>query len=296
MRANITSITQKSPSWLFIVSAVLLVVSGILWWFFVYNRPDPDKLFWSMIEKSLATESVTIESNQEQQGMNVRQVARYQLGAANLAHSATVITQAGTSVKSEMIATPNADYTRYTQIQTDNRGADGKPLDFSKLLNVWAKGQEGAGELFNQALFDNVVLHANLTPAQREKLLNQMRTDNVYEIDGKPTKRVNEETGRVEYVYKVKVQYIPYVRLLKTFANEVGLRNFDNIDPNSYSGTPPFETLLAIDVRSRHLSSVTQTDGQQPQKYSGYGIPVQLDIPKQTITEDELKARFAEME
>lgn len=244
----------------------------------------------------MATESVTIESSQEQQGMNVRQVARYQLGATNLAHSATVITQEGTTVKSEMLATPQTDYTRYTQINTSSLGADGKPLDFSKLLNTWAAGQEGAGELFSQALFDNVVLHASLNPEQRQKLLDQMRTSNVYEIEGKPVKRVNKETGREEYVYKVKVQYIPYVQLLKSFTNQVGLHNFDDIDPNSYSGTPPFETRLAIDVRSRHLSSVEQTSGQQSQKYSGYGIPIRMDIPKKVITEDELKARFAELE
>lgn len=296
MLAKITALTRKSPFWIFIMSALLLIVSVSLWWFLVYNRPDPSKLFWSMLEKSLATESVTIESSQEQQGTEVRQVARYQLGARSLAHSATVITQEGTAVKSEMVATPLTDYTRYTQIETASRGANGKPLDFSKLLNTWSKGQEGAGELFNQALFDNVVLHANLTAGQREKLIHQMRTDQVYEIEGKPTKRVNKDTGRHEYVYKVKVQYIPYVRLLKQFANQVGLHNFDDIDPNSYSGTPPFETILAIDVRSRHLTSVEQTNGQQPQKYGGYGIPVRIDIPKQAISEDELKARFAELE
>lgn len=296
MPAKITSITRKSPIWLFIIGAVLLVLSGGLWWQFVYNRPDPDKLFWSMLENSLSTDSVTVESSQDQQGVVVQRTARYQLGATNLAHSTTVITQPGTTVKSETLATPTTDYTRYAEIKSVSTGPDGKPLDFSKLLNTWAKGQEGSGQLFNQALFDNVVLHADLTAEQREKLLSQMRSDSVYEIQGKPTKRVNKETGRQEYVYKVKVQYIPYVRLLKSFANQVGLRNFDDIDPNSYSGTPPFETVLTVDVRSRHLSGVAQADGQQAQKYGGYGIAIQTEIPKKTITDEELKARFAELE
>jgi hypothetical protein len=296
MSVKIISFAKKSPVWLFIIGSVLLLTSVVLWWTLLYNRPDPDKLFWSMLERSLTTESVTIESEQEQQDMSVKQTARYQLGATNLAHSATVIKQAGTLVKSEMVATPKADYTRYTQIDSDSKGADGKPLNFSKLLNTWAQGQEGSGELFSQALFDNVVLHANLSQPQREKLLTQMRNDNIYEIDGKPTRRVNKETGRTEYVYKVKVQYIPYIHLLKNFAHEVGLKNFEQIDPNSYTGTPPFETVLIVDVRSRHLVGVEQSDGQQSQKYSGHGIPVRIEVPKQAITEDELKARFAELQ
>lgn len=296
MSAKITSLTRKSPAWVFISGLLLLVASLGLWWMFIYNKPDPNKLFWSMLENSLSTESVTIESNQEQQGMDVRQISRYQLGAANLAHAATLINQPGTSVKTEIIATPTTDYTRYASIKSDRTGPDGKPLNFSKVLNTWSAGQEGAGTLFNQSLFDNVILHGDLSNEQRAKFLEQMRNDDVYSIEGKPTKRTNKDTGRQEYVYNVKVQYIPYVRLLKSFAQEVGLKNFDNIDPNSYSGTPPFETVLTVDVRSRHLSTVSQSDGQQSQKYSGYGIPVQIEVPKKTITEDELRARFTQLQ
>lgn len=291
------SLVKKSPRWLFVASVLLLLLSAGLWWTFIYSRPNPDKLFWDMLDKSLATESITIETDQEQQGMSVQQIARYQLGAANRAHSATIITQGSTVVKSEVVANPDRDYTRYTQINTDSTGSDGKPLDFSKIINVWAEGGEGQGQLFNQALFDNVVLHANLAPAQRQKLLDQIRSSNVYEIaKDKTKKRTNPDTGRLEYEYTVNIQYIPYVYLLKHFAQQVGLHNFDNIDPNDYSGTPAFETKLTVDARSRRLVSVEQVGGGQRSEYSGHGIPVQTAIPKRTISEEELQSRFAELE
>ena len=273
----------------------MLIGAGILWWTSVYNRPSAEQLFWGMLNQSLKTQSVTIESDQQKDnGVLMHTVLRYQLGGTNRAQSLVTYTQGATEVRDESLSTPTADYVQYVSIKTDSTGKDGKPLDFSRVLHVWAK-QDGEAQGFSQALFDNIVLHADLTPGQRNQLLNQMRTENVYELVGKPTKRTNAQTGRLEYVYNVKVQGIPYMHLVKVFAQQVGMHTYDNMDPNLYSGQRSFTATLVVDVRSRHLVSV-EDNGQAVQSYSGFGIPVTVPIPSHPIPQTELQKRFGSLE
>ena len=143
---------KRSPLfWLYTGGAVLLVAAAFAWCFMA--NKSPEKVFWSTIENGLTSHGVTVQSQQSDGTVTTDQTIRFSLGAENLSHSVTTLTQPGTSVVNEMIGTTTDDYTRYLKINTDQKKADGSEIDFSKLIGVWAKGPTGGNQFFNQAVF-----------------------------------------------------------------------------------------------------------------------------------------------
>ncbi len=176
-------------------AAALLVVAGGIWWNKVST--DPHHVFWGMVHQSLSTQAVTIQASQQANGTSVKQTVQYSLGATNMSHAITTLSQPGTSVTDEMIGTPAADFTRYVDINTTQQSQSGKPLDFSKVLGVWAKSDTttaarsgGTAVLLSQAVLGTglplggvAVPIANLSPDLRAKLEGQIRGQNVYQVN-----------------------------------------------------------------------------------------------------------------
>jgi hypothetical protein len=290
--------------WLFVSGAVLLVAAGLLWWFRV--QTDPERVFWGMLEQSMRTSGVTMQTAQEDATTSVDYTLQYSLGGENRAHSLTTIKQNGSEVTTEVIGTPEADYTRYAAIETSEKNAAGEPLDTSAIEGVWAKEERTAGDsgLIAQALLGLTlplgslpVPIAQLDTEQREAMLDLMRRDNVYKVDYDKVEkqRVN---GRLQYAYDVQIQVIPYVNLMKQFAASTGLRELQDLDPNSYSGALPMQVQMVVDVRSRHLADVRfSAQGQeQHSSYRGYDVPVGAPVPEESIDNSELQRRLLELQ
>lgn len=259
-----------------------------------------------MIERSLMTSGVTLEASDDSNGNRVSEKLQYSFGPDNKAHAIAAVDQNGTSVKSEIIATPTADYTRYLSIKTTSTGADGKPLDFSSVLGVWAKtGDADTSATQPNQLFGGAVLGLNLplgaapvpigmlSPTERSKLIQQMQDDHVYKIDYKKVKkeRVN---GRTQYTYEATIQTMAYVRVMQMFAKSLGLHDLDSLDPNTFSGAAPLTVRLMVDGRSRQLVAV-ETEGYS-QTYRSYDVSVGAAIPKDAISGQELQQRLSQLQ
>jgi len=294
-------IFKKKPLiWLY-VGGALLVVAALVFWC-IKMSTDPERVFWQTIERGLATRGVTVHSEQTSSGTNANQTIRYSLGAANLSHSVTTLSQEGTTVKNEMIGTSTVDYTRYVDIKTDQKKADGSPIDPSKLLGVWAKGQVGSNQFFSQAVFGASlpvggmgVPLANLQADARAKLVKQIRNDATYTADFSKTKkeRVN---GRLQYTYEVEVQPVAYVAMMKQFSSDVGLHGLDQVDPANYKGQKPFKLFITVDARAHQVTRITAPDTGGEQTYSSYDVPVQADLPKNAITGAELQKLLSDLQ
>lgn len=292
---------KYTVQWLIGVGVVLLLAAAALW--VCKLSVSPERVFWGMLEQSLTTSGVSMHSVMEQGDARLEQNVQYSLGGQNRAVSMTKLMQGEAEVVTEVIGTPEADYTRYAHIKTDRTNAAGEPLDVSNVLNVWAKteNQEKRSELIGQAVLGLSlplggipVPIGNLNPEQRSKLMNQIKNEGVYEVSFKDVKK-ERKNGRLRYIYEVKVQAIPYVHLMKEFAKTVGLHELEQLDPNNYQA-PPMVVKLTVDARSRHLIEINIPDTGFKQTFKSYDVPVAFEIPKDTVPAEELQRRLNELQ
>lgn len=286
--------------WLIGGGLILLLAAGAVWW--CKLSVAPERVFWGTIAQSFATSGVTMSTTNEQGQATIEQHLQYSLGAQNRAFANTTLTQDGAVVKTETIGSIGADYTRYSHIQTERTSAEGGPLDLSNVLNVWAKTEQPAGssQLLSQTVFGMTmplgsipVPIGNLTPEQREKLITQIKNENVYQISFKDVKK-EKKNGRLYYTYEVKMQLIPYVHLIKEFAKSIGLHDLDQVDPNEYQGEP-MTIQMTVDARAKHITEVYIPDMDFRQAFSAYDVPVSMDVPKDSVPAEELQRRLQEL-
>jgi hypothetical protein len=173
-------------------------------------------------------------------------------------------------------------------------------MNFSKVLGVWAKTDNigGQSELLPQSVLGTnlplggvAIPLASFSPDNRDKLVNQIRSDKVYDISFKDVERTHKN-GRLIYTYKASIKPDKYAAMMKEFGKLAGVHTLDSLKPEQYAGQPPFTLKLAIDARSHRLISASSEDGSIKQTYTGYDIPVIIKLPTETISSDELQKRL----
>jgi hypothetical protein len=133
------------------------------------------------------------------------------------------------------------------------------------------------------------------TTEARGKLIKQIRDDMVYQIDFAKVKKERSH-GRLLYTYDATLEPVAYVGMMKLFSSSVGLHGLDQLNPENYRGQKSFNLQITIDVRSRQVTQITAAENNSKQTYSGYGIPVQIDPPKNIISGTELQKRLQDLQ
>lgn len=284
--------------WWFVAGGTaLLLVAGALWW--CKLSVTPERVFWGMIGQSFTTTGVTLNSTVQQGEASLEQHLQYSLGAQNRALASTTLRQGGAVVTTETLGTIGADYTRYAYIQTERTSTKGGPLDLSNILNVWAKTEQPAGRssLLGQTILglslplgSIPVPIGNLNTEQRNKLINQIKNEGVYEVSFKDAKK-EKQSGRLYYTYEVKVQSIPYVHLVQEFAKQLGLHDLEQLDPNDYQGDP-LTVQIKVDARAKRIVEVYVPSVDSRQQFTSYDIPVSVEPPAESVPADELQQRL----
>ncbi len=289
----------KTYARLIAVGAIVLVIGlGALG---AKMYTDPQRVFNAMLRDSLASSSVTVQATQVSTGATAKQTIQYTLGAQNMSHALTTITQGKTVVVDETIGTQAADYTRYASITTDQKAKSGKPLDVSKVVGVWAKND--AHQIFSQTVLGTglpiggmVIPIGAISPEKRSSLLEQIAKDNVYNIVYKDVTH-STKGGRLQYTYDASVNPVGYVRLMRTFAQDIGIHDLDQLNPNSYASQQTLHVKLTVDAYSHHLVTAALTEGgTYTQSYSSYDIPVGISLPSRTISTTVLQQRLNAMQ
>lgn len=289
--------SNKPAKFIFVLAGIVSVVTAVVWWQKIYT--DPNRVFNAMLTNSLRSHGVTKLTSQESGGQSLEQTIQLQLSEQNIVRGRTVLTQPSatgeTVIETESIGTPTTDYVRYVDIETDQLGESGAPLDFSEVIGVWGRSSSDtatltAGELYSEATM-SVVPFGNLNAEQRHEILATMKSINLYEYTNS---EVKQETinGRPIYRYSVEVQPEKYVRMLKQYADTVGLNQFSDLDPAEFKGNPPFNLEMVIDVWSRQLRQVTFIDTQQTEDYLAYGLHQSVSTPENAIPVQELQQRL----
>lgn len=284
---------------LFVGGALLLLAGFWLWWTKIDTNPE--RVFWGAIERGLSTTSATTVVNQpEGAGPAIHQVSQYSLGAANSSHTMSRLTQGGTQVVNEMFGTPEAAYRRYASIKTDQKRADGSPLDLSKIVGIWAEGADTTSQVLQQTVLGSALPSGGATvplgylePAARSKLMNQIQREKVYDVAFDKVKKEYKD-GRLLYTYDVTVSPFAYASMIKQLAEGLGMHGLDQLDPSQYKSQPPIAVKLVIDVHARHVVRAVGTGYEQD--YASYDVPVRMGPPKDHITDAELQQRLQNLQ
>lgn len=279
-----------------VVTAVIVLGVGVwAWWHFTYSNPK--RVFWQMVDNALQTNGFTKEIVQHGQAQNLDQKTLAILQPKQIASGKNEIKQAGAGgfdVVTDILGTPKADYIRYSSIKTDQKNAQGKPMDYSSITGVWGKTDAGAGTT-NGQLYSQMVLAAvpfgDLAKQQRKELEDIMRTKSVYVTDySTATRRIRN--GRPVYSYDVSVNAEAYIIMLKKYASFVGLSNLDQTNPADYNNTRPIKFQFEVDVWTRGISVIRYGNGRE-EHYSGFGIhPPKTGVPSKSISTEELQQRI----
>ncbi len=277
---------------LLLIGGLLLVVGLVwLWWAQVYESPQ--NVFWGMFENSLATTGVTRHIVESVDNESLNEYVQLELGAHNLAHSISTLTEQNGSVTTETIGTPKADYTRYTNFKLPSAEPQ---VDLSSILNVWgestitAANNDPIDHLFGQILL-GIVPMANVSASERASLIHQMKSSDVFTTNFKKVQHSHAD-GRAVYVYQVKIQPFQYAQLMTNFAKLEGFSNVPELTPSKYKQDTPLNIELSINPTSRQLVEISYLGTNHTETYSDYGLEPSISIPTKTITTTQLADRL----
>lgn len=279
-------------SWLLVLSILALITTFILWWFVVYQSPS--NVFNGMIKNNFATTGYTRHVISNENGLEADELTQVQSGGKNIVRTKTTLKQGGDTVTTDAISSDSAEYVRYINIDTNRKDQNGKQMDFSKAVNVWGKSEtNGPSQNFSQMLFGTIPM-GNATPEVREELIKFIDKHTVFSVnyDSVKTEKVN---GRKAYVYEVQLLPQTYVEMLKLYGKGVGLgEQVAQLDPSKYAEAQPTDLRLTVDVASRRLVSLEfPGNANRKETYSSYGIVQDVELPKKTISTEELQRRLS---
>jgi hypothetical protein len=281
------------------IAVVLLVVGGI--WWSIAAAQSPTAVFNAMLANNLSTPSVTRVVQQNGSGLSVSQYTQMNFTQQPTAHALTIFKQNGGSIATEEISDSKSDFVRYQKIVATAKTKDGKNIDVSNVVGQWAKLNAGSGlgttvtsGLFEQSLL-GVLPIGNLRPAMQQQLLTYIHDKQIFTYDASKVKTTNLG-GRKVYEYAVSIAPQPYIVLMQTFGKQVGASQFASLDPNAYAQAAKVQVTLKIDARSHTLAELNETSAGRVESYQGYGVIANTDLPKATLTTQELTDRLGKLQ
>ncbi len=284
--------------YIFAVSGFIFLVFGLLLTRNWHNNPE--RVFYAMINNSLSTSSLSRTINQEGSGQSLSQTLQVQTGENNTVTGMTLLTQGEgadkTKVVTESIGTPNEDYIRYKSIDTSQSGADGLPLDFSQVIDVWGQSRpdpsmKRGGELFGEATL-GVIPFGYIDSNQRKEFINEVKNLDVFEIDFSKVGR-SKVDGRPVYTYSSQIRPDKYIKMLQLFGGFIGTSQLDSLDSETFTENPSFKVTLEIDVWSGQLRSTAFEDNtERTETYTSYGLSRVVSVPSNSVPISELQQRL----
>ncbi len=287
------------------VSAVVLVVgliAGVLaigwnWW--NHSSLDPKAVFWGALQNNLATPGVTVTQSATASGTTTAQSNQFDFGPNKRAKTITTFSQDDAQVRTLELSTPTGDFTKYITIQPGKAQVQNAAA-IKQVLNIWANTTAaGANKdpsvpsTFPTVLLTLAVPFGGFTPVNQQALLTEMKTRQVYTPDLTSVQKAHV-AGHLQYTYKVTMQPILYVQLMKDYATFMGMHELANVDPNSYATTTVTAMTWTVDARSRQLTSISYES--HTEKYSGFGLPITDQPPTKTISGTDLQQRVSALQ
>ncbi len=293
MHKRLSGISQPVVGYILI--ALLLAGSAAAYaWNLTVQQAEP-RVFYDAIRLSLTSPGVACEISKESNGGSSKQRIVLDLTSRTDASSMTELSEGDAKVVTEGIATKTDDYVKYVSIKAPGKNADGKPHDFSKILNVWGKQSRadlGGNSLFDQAAFGGCVVPlADLPNDKADALMAEVEQGTVYKTDLGRVERTNVN-GRPVYAYNVTLTGPTYIKFMKKVAAAAGVKSLDKIDEEAYAERTPEKLKFMINRNNHKLEQVVYNDRTQKVTFSDYGKRPDITVPAGTISTVELQKRL----
>ncbi len=282
---------------------ILLGIAVVLlagWFWLSHIFESPRAVFWGMFSNSLSTASVTRQVTETGGGQNLKETIILELGKNNIAQSNTVLSEGNSVVSTETIGTPQVDYTRYISAKTNQKTTAGKPINFSSIIGIWGKSTTGGlsadplDHLFGQTLL-GIVPIGNLPPIERTVLLNQMKTNKVFNANFSKIQH-GKIKGRSVDIFQVSVSPVGYAQLLTAFAKDLGYQNVPELNPSNYRSDSALKVQFDINPASRQLVQISYPGSNHVELYGDYGVKPNIAIPNRTISTAALEQKLLKVE
>lgn len=283
------------------LATVILLGTSMLWWQKVNTTPG--RVFEAMLRRNLTTASITKKVSSGSDGQKLDQYVQLSFAAEQpIARSLVVYeqkTQEGPNslVKTETLGTNTADYSRYVQIETDQKNQQGKALDFSRVRDVWGKldKNEDAAQVQNlQSAVFGLVPFARLDASLSDKFARQLIDSKAYGVDYSQAKSTTVN-GRSVWQYTVKINVAEYLKVLQKVSQLVGVRDTSALNAEDYQNQPPVEVTMSVEKSSRQLLVLDTGSGGQKEEYSAYGITLPIQLPTNVVPQAELQQKLQDI-
>jgi hypothetical protein len=281
--------TQRIVAGAAVAAVVLLVaIFGIS-----EANDSAQAVFWAAVKNSMNTTALTVQSSETSAGTTEDTMTQLDFGQHPASQTLTTLKNDGAMAQTETLTTPSAAYTRYVAI---HKTVHGKPLNFSHITGIWAKTASYSDDTipptFPQVLLNQLLPLplGYLTASQRTGLLQQMQDNQVYTVNFSSTKKTTYQ-GRPAYVYKVSIQPVLYLQLIKSYAPDLDMHQLDQFNPNSYSGEAAVSASWTIDAKAKELVRADYSGGRS-QTYGGWGVPLLSSPPIHPVSASDLQRRL----
>lgn len=290
--------SEHAPTILVILFALIVLVGG-LWAWHRYVFMDAERTFWSTVDANLQTYGVTKNLTQEEANNKVDRFVQLQFGDPTVVRDVSVIEQDNngqeTKVISEVLGTKDQNFIRYRQLDAPSTNG---ARDFSEVVGRWAVEDVGDGSNVQSAALRDAIIgsvyglpFANVSPAERQELVNFMKDNEVYSADFNATSILNRD-GKTYYQYAVTTNVSAYIAMIQKLDAMIGLNQLQQLQPSDYESEPDVEIVMVIDPKARQLVELTYKQVGQQERYSGYGARIVNELPEPELSRQELEGKI----
>ncbi len=280
---------------IFVISGILLgMSSSYLWYSRLYLNDE--RVFWMAIENSMSTPSVTrtlIDGGTGNQVVQQQQSffspQQYMLSRVTFDQRSSTVE---TSVETEGMTFPDAQYSRYTKFTTNQKNADGSDADINEYLNRW-EGDTFVGDELEDARLNymselvTLVIFGNFDPEFRRDVIHQLQTSDVYRISNEAITQDTIE-GEDVTIYPVSVGLKKYAELLFNAFKHAGYGEFPALNPESYQDDARIPVTIAVNSRTHTVANIKF--GSREENYGAYGVVKPVERPETEFNSGELES------
>ncbi len=294
-KANELKLSRRQTVLSLVIVCIALLVVGV-WagWTKIYENPS--RVFWDGVANDLATVGVTRHiTDSNSQGKLDEYVQIGLGGGGDVAVAYTDLTQGGSLVSTKTISTPSADYTEYTVIKAKANNNQAIPLRINNVVGVWGKSANTTASpqsthLLNQAILGTIPT-AYIPETERENLMSLAHKALNPDLAHVTTTVVD---GQRSDIYNVTLLASSYARFMQQFSLDAGLGNPASFNPSNYSDNTKYTLSMAVNPISHQIVEINY-GANHIEYYSGYGLPLTVELPTKTIPTSELQQRVTQL-
>ena len=278
-----------------VLTAVFLVLSASAYCLNILTHHDAEKTYWQAFASTMQLSGVTCTVRKEEGGQKSTQRISLDLASGSRAKTISTLNAGSSTVTTEDITTDKADYIRYRAI---NANKNGKPIDASNIIDIWAKQERdksGVLSLYETTVTGGCALPlANLDDAKQQRLLTILKKGAVYQTDFEKSVwhwRFDEPVR----TYTVTVDPIAFVTFMKQVTDATGSKALDDVSIASFRDKKPEKFIFTIGVNTTHIKEIHYQDNKASFKFSAFDSRPDTTVPNKTVSALQLQQRLQEL-